>query len=231
MCGKFTQMAAWAGVVEYSRMIPEPATAVVTATPMRSVAVIRLNAAGERETVPMRWGFVDHRTGAPDIPRHMHARCETVDRLPTFADAFAGRRGIVLVHSFNEGEEVDVVYDDGQPAGRKWTRQWTFTPRDGPLAFAVIWELVDLAGQRIDTFVLITTPAHAMVGKVTDRMPAILRPEDWEVWLGETRAPLSEIRGLLRPWEDTAGWSMAPQNPSAKPPRPRKPAARQGDLF
>ncbi len=231
MCGKFTQMIAWASVVEWRCEFAERDDAIVTATPMRSVSVIRLDASGQREAAPMRWGFVDSRPGAPDVPRHMHARCETVDQLPAFADAFASRRAIVLVHSFNEGEEADVLYDDGTPSGRKWTRQWTFIPTAVALAFAVIWQPAEVAGRTIDTFVLITTPANELVGKITDRMPAILRPEDWEVWLGETRAPLAEVKALLRPWGGTSGWSMELQAPAKKPPRPKNPASRQGELF
>jgi len=136
MCGKFTQMASWAEVVAFSQALgasppgPESSNdAVLTSTPMRLAHIIRLAADGRREAVPMRWGFVDHHPGACDIPKHMHARAETIDRLPTFSAAFAERRAILLVGSFNEGEEVPVHYDDGEPSGRLWTRQWTLRAR------------------------------------------------------------------------------------------------------
>jgi hypothetical protein len=55
----------------------------------------------------------------PARPRHIPARGETADTLKTFADAFAHRRGILMVATFNEGEEVG-----------KRTKQWTITSND-----------------------------------------------------------------------------------------------------
>lgn len=232
MCGKFTQMASWAQVVEFSRLLPAIDDQILTATPMRLAHVIHLGADGERVATPMRWGFVDKKPGARDFPRHMHARSETIERLQTFSDSFENRRGILLVHTFNEGEEVDVTYDDGEPAGRKWTRQWVVAPGEtGPLALAVIFEPAMVQGRELDTFVQITTPANAIVSRITDRMPAILQPDDWEVWLGETRAPMDEVKALLRTFDDGGTWSIAPEDPTKKPPLPRNPKPRQGGLF
>jgi len=67
---------------------------------MRSAWVIRLDEGGKRESVRMRWGFSKAR--ASDFkPDHMHARAETIDSRPTFSEAFAERRGILMVDTFN----------------------------------------------------------------------------------------------------------------------------------
>ncbi|MFA5955081.1 hypothetical protein [Hyphomicrobium sp.] len=47
----------------------------------------------------------------------MHVRSETIDRRPTFDNAFAHGRVILVVHTFNEGEEL--------PNGK--TKQWVIT--------------------------------------------------------------------------------------------------------
>src|SRR5437868_11981791 len=108
MCGKFTQMASWRDVHSFSQslVITGAPDEIVVSMPMRFANIIRLNAAGEREVVSMRWGFAGKGDANPSRPKHMHARCETVDRLPTFANAFAHGRGILVVHTFNEGEEL-----------------------------------------------------------------------------------------------------------------------------
>ncbi len=129
MCGKFTQHSTWREVHAFSQplVVTGAPDEIVVSTPMRFANIIRLNSAGEREVVPMRWGFAGKGDKNPAQPKHMHARCETVDRLPTFADAFARGRGILVVHTFNEGEEL--------PNGK--TKQWVITPKDGkPISIA-----------------------------------------------------------------------------------------------
>lgn len=221
MCGKFTQMATWEEVVAFSRplaAIPEGAPATVS-TPMRIAWVMRLGEDGQRELAPMRWGF--SKPGNPSFkPDHMHARAETIDTRPTFAEAFAERRGIVLVETFNEGEALDT--------GR--TRQWVISPKDRkPIAIAVIWQewVADTGSEP--TFVMVTVPPNPLIARITDRMPAILRQEDWGVWLGEVDAPMKDVKALLRTFDDEGNWAMAEQAPakSAKSPKPKS----QGELF
>ncbi|MFZ4686815.1 MAG: SOS response-associated peptidase [Hyphomonadaceae bacterium] len=221
MCGKFTQMASWAEVVAFSRLLTaipdgEPAT---VSTPMRIAKVMRLGEDGGRELAPMRWGF--SKPANPSFkPDHMHARAETIDTRPTFAGAFAERRGIVLVETFNEGE----VLDNGR------TKQWVVRPRDRkPIAIAVIWEeWVGDTGSE-PTFVMVTVPPNPLIARITDRMPAILRQKDWAAWLGEQDAALQDVKSLLRTFDDEGNWEMAEQAP-AKSSKAATPKA-QGELF
>jgi putative SOS response-associated peptidase YedK len=221
MCGKFTQMADWREVVAFSQpltAIPEDRPTTVS-TPMRTAKVIRVGEDGKREMAAMRWGF-SKPENASFKPDHMHARAETIDTRPTFAEAFAERRGLVLVQTFNEGE--------AQPNGK--TKQWVIRPKDRkPIAIAVIWEeWVGDAGSE-PTFVMVTTPPNPLIATITDRMPAILRQEDWAAWLGETDAPLKSVKALLRTFDDQGAWEMSEQasSKSVKTTKPRP----QMDLF
>jgi hypothetical protein len=45
--------------------------------------------------------------------------------------------------------------------------------------------------------------------KITDRMPAILRREDWTTWLGETDASPAEVKSVLLRSEDGGNWTMS----------------------
>lgn len=217
MCGKFTQLASWKELHAFSQPLTAdpPDAPLVVSTPMRFANIIRLGADGAREMVPMRWGFADKKAQTPARPKHMHVRAETIDTRPTFADAFRTSRGILMVHTFNEGEEL--------PNGK--TKQWTITPRDGrPLAIAVIFEDWVNGAERLTTFIQVTVPANALIAPVTDRMPAILPPETWATWLGETGAPLADVKAVLATFEDAGGWTIAPQEPPAKKPKPSKAA-------
>jgi putative SOS response-associated peptidase YedK len=225
MCGKFTQMASWQEVHSFSQplTVDRSGSELVVSTPMRFAKILRLNAQGERELVPMRWGFAGKDDAAPARPKHMHARGETVDRLPTFASAFASARGILMVHTFNEGEEL--------PNGK--TKQWVITPRDGqPIAIAVICEQWTNGAEILQTFVQVTTPANALISHITDRMPAILPRNAWPMWLGEADASLVDVKALLQTFDDRGNWDMSEQV-SPKAPRaaqPQKSKAQQ-DLF
>jgi putative SOS response-associated peptidase YedK len=219
MCGKFTQMATWEEVVAFSQpltAIPEGG-AVTVSTPMRTARVIRLGEDGRREMVAMRWGF--SKPENPSFkPDHMHARAETIDTRPTFAESFAERRGLVVVETFNEGEQLS--------SGK--TQQWVIRPKDRkPIAIAVIWE--EWAGDTGSepTFVMVTVPPNELIGRITDRMPAILRQEDWPVWLGEADASLVEAKALLKTFDDEGAWEMTQQAKSSKQAKPKS----QFDLF
>ena len=219
MCGKFTQMSSWSELHAFSQPLTiDPQDSVVTSTPMRFAHILRLGTNGQREMVPMRWGFADRHAAAPGQPKHMHARGETVDRLPTFANAFAQARGILMVRTFNEGEEL--------PNGR--TKQWVITPQDGqPIAIAVICEVWRNGGETLATFVQMTVPANKLIARITDRMPAILPRDTWAMWLGETGASISGVKGVLQTFDDEGKWAMESQAAPVKSAR----AMRQQQLF
>jgi putative SOS response-associated peptidase YedK len=218
MCGKFTQMMSWSELVRLADLVGAPAGDAETVTPMRLAIVVTLDEAGQRKAVKMRWGMVAR--GAKDPmsgTKHIHARAETLDELPTFREAFAHRRGLVVVSTFNEGKEITPTK----------TEQHVVTPRDGkPLAIAVVWERWAAHNEgELLTFAMVTVPANRLIGTITDRMPAIVPPDDWTKWLGEEPASVAELKAVLKPFE--GDWDMRPQ---PKSPPPKKPSAQQ-ELF
>ncbi|MEI7790368.1 MAG: SOS response-associated peptidase family protein [Alphaproteobacteria bacterium] len=215
MCGKFTQMMTWRalhGLYSLTDKFTDPIPSksapeeVETVTPVRDASVLVWED-GVYNMKCMRWGFAHKSANAPGSrPDHIHARAETIDVLPTFADAFAHRRGLLIVKTFNEGEEV----------GKK-TVQHTITPNDGkPMAIAVIferWKHDD--GSELLTFVMVTTPPNPLIAKITDRMPAVIQRSDWAMWLGEEPASLEQIKAILLPQE--GDWSMEPEKKPKQP--------------
>jgi putative SOS response-associated peptidase YedK len=221
ICGKFTQYASWEQVHAFSQPLvaKKDGDALVVATPMRTASIMRLDAAGRREMATMRWGFAGHDDANPARPKHMHVRAETIDQRRTFAQAFAISRGILMVHTFNEGEELE----NGK------TRQWVITPNDGePVAIAVIFEEWRNGADTLLTFVMVTTPPNTLIARITDRMPAILPRPAWPAWLGETDASPAEVKALLQTYDDGGTWTMQPQASSRPAP---KPPSTQGSLF
>jgi len=218
MCGKFIQMKDWEAMVELAELIQSAAAGLTeTVTPMRVASVIRLNAAGQREVARMRWGFVPANARDQNIgTQFIHARAETIEEKPTYRDAFFNRRGLVIVRSFNEGREITPTK----------TEQHVITARDGtPLAIAVIWER--WSKMPLESFAMVTTAANALIGTITDRMPAVIAPEDWPKWLGEEQASVDDLKAILKPFE--GDWEME-SAARAKSPAPKKPSAQQ-ELF
>jgi putative SOS response-associated peptidase YedK len=223
MCGKFTQMMSWSRLHHLAELTTSSGGGiddeVQMRTPMRFASVIRLGADGQRETVAMRWGFADSRAKTPlERPRHMHARAETIDMLPTFAAAFAQARGLVPVKTFNVGEEL--------PGGK--VKQWVVSPRDGkPLALAVVYERWTERNEgELLTFVMATVPAGPLLARVTDRMPAVIAPQYWAAWLGEEPATTEELKAMLITSE--GDWDLSEQE---KPPKRPARETTQPGLF
>ena len=54
------------------------------------------------------------------------------------------------------------------------------------------------------TFTIITTTPNEPIGPLHDRMPVILGPADWALWLDPELTDVGELHGLLRPMPDDA---------------------------
>ena len=231
-------MASWREVVDFSQPLTakgagsdeEVGYGVARMLPV----IVWDREAGKRRVVPMRWGFPHSKDWRK--PQPMHARSETIETTKAFAEAFAtGQRGIVVVKTFNEGEETTTS------TGTPKTIQWTIDPQDGiPRGFAFTWrrfELPDLP-QPMLACVMVTVPANKLLrdsilkNDPDPRMPAILEDADWATWLGENDATPEQAKAALHTMEGV-NWTIAPEQKkakAAKKPTPERPGPGPG-LF
>ena len=229
MCGKFTAMASWREVVAFSQPLNrdpnEPEDRSVTFRVMAAVPMIVWDAdAGHRRVVPMRWGFPHPKD--PRRPQPIHARSETIDSTKAFASAFQdGQRGIALVKTFNEAPDVEGP-----------TVQHTITPGDEPaIGIAFVWRRFDIEGVPVPMLAccMVTVPANKLIATLpTDRMPAVLAPEDWAIWLGEEAADVERVKACLKTVEGVK-WTMSREERKADPKMKRRPptVSDPGGLF
>ena len=132
---------------------------------------------GARRLRPMRWGFVPHWYKAVnDGPLLINARSETVAEKPAFRAAVRSRRCLVVASGFYE-----------------WKRQkgetplpWYVTRADGaPMVFGAIWQDWDKGEDSLTGCAIVTTAANDAMAPIHDRLPLVLEPGDWPLWLGE----------------------------------------------
>src|ERR1700744_3925052 len=218
MCGKFTAMASWSEVVDFSGAFTSSSGGggndqEIGFRVMTPANLIIWDAeAKTRRTVPMRWGYP--RRGNWRAPDPIHARSETVDSKPTFAPAFANaQRGIVLVKTFNEGKQISP----------KVTEQYTITLGDEPAgAIAMLYDRFEIAELPASLLacVMVTVPANELIRTLTtehaesDRMPAFLAKDDWATWLGENDATPDQAKACLRTVEGIK-WTMSKEERAA----------------
>lgn len=146
--------------------------------PTNAVHIITSDADGHRKLGAMRWGFIPAWYKKPtDGPLLINARGETLAERPAFRAAARERRGLIVCSGFYEWTK------DGQ-GGRD---PWYITRCDtAPLAFAAVWQdWMTPEGIRLQTCAAVTIAAHEPMQAIHHRMPVILQPRDWPLWLGE----------------------------------------------
>jgi len=161
--------------------------------PTNQVHVIRAGETG-RQLLGMRWGFLPHwyksETAGPLL---INARAETIAEKPAFRTACRERRCLIAATGFYEWTKDE--------AGKRLP--WYISRRDGaPIAFAGIWQ--NWGKENLTpTCAIVTTSANQTLSGIHSRMPLILEPDDWPLWLGEAGTGAAQLmqpggEGLLK---------------------------------
>ena len=202
MCGRYAQrsdpkrLAKEFKVAEVLNVEPR-----YNIAPTQVVLAVR-ESPGGREMTLYKWGLVpswarDASVGAKLI----NARGETVTEKPSFREAFRRRRCVIPADGFYEWQRKD---------GRK--QPFFFRMRDErPFGFAGLWERWEgEGGEVINSCAVLTTEANEVLRPVHDRMPVILHPDDYELWLGAEARELGLVKEMLRPYpaEEMVGYPV-----------------------
>lgn len=152
---------------------------------------------GVRHLEYMRWGLIpfwadDHKIGS----RLINARAETVHEKPSFRASFKYKRCLVLADGFYEWTKVP---------GQKAKQPVYIRMQSGePFGFAGLWDVWhDKAGtgDSLVTCTIITTKPNDIVKPLHNRMPVILSPDAYDVWLAPGEPDDAEqLRSLLGPY-------------------------------
>jgi putative SOS response-associated peptidase YedK len=86
-----------------------------------------------------------------------------------------------------------------------------FSDRE-PMALAGLWEKWrSPEGEELESCAIVVTEANEIMSPIHDRMPVILAPENWDVWLETDAKDLQALQVLLKPYpaEDMVAWPVS----------------------
>ena len=219
MCGRYTlatpvsKLAEQFGFDDSSVEIPPS----YNVAPTQSVAAV-LEEGGRRRLEVLRWGLIPPWADDPQIgSRMINARSETVAEKPSYRRAFRERRCLIPADGFYEWQRTN---------GAK--QPYYIHLEDGtPFAFAGLWESWKGDGE-IRSCTILTTGANALVDEIHERMPVIVAPDAYDVWL-DPASERDELTGLLAPYpeEEMEAYPVSRfvNSPSNNDPRCVEPAA------
>ena len=162
--------------------------------PSQPVGIIREDPSmPERRFSLARWGLIPSwATDASIGFKTINARAETVAIKPAFRDALVSRRCLLPADGFFEWRRSG-----------KAKQPFHFGMHDDSLfAFAGLWDRWrDPTGTVIESCTILTTTPNSLLADVHDRMPVILRQENYDQWLDLRVEDVKALAELLAPFD------------------------------
>jgi putative SOS response-associated peptidase YedK len=194
MCGRYTNSAKadeLEKIFGISGKIP-PLKPRYNIAPTQMIDAI-IEQKEDRILTGFKWGLIPAWAKDDSIGVKMiNARAETVAEKPSFKNAFKSRRCIIPATGFYEWQKT------------KGTKQpfYFFMKDQEPFGFAGLYEewLDKGTGELIETCTIITTTANEVLEPVHERMPVILKPKDYDLWLDQKMKDTDQLQSLLAPY-------------------------------
>ena len=151
-------------------------------------AVLRPLGAKKREAKLVKWGFVASWTQGGRLV--VNVQSENIGDTPLFQESFEKWRCLVPVDGFYEWRHQ-----------ARETHPYYFQMRDKkPFALAGLWSPQKIEDKVTDVCALLTTTPNEVVRVVHDRMPVIVDPKHYDLWLNSDDVrDFREIEKLFRP--------------------------------
>jgi len=192
MCGRFVdnipadELKKIFALIETPQLEPR-----FNVAPTQQVAVVRNDGDHNRLDL-LRWGFVPSWSKDLSFGSHLiNARSETVAEKPAFRHAIKYRRCIIPVSGF---------FEWSHSAGKKQPYYIQLADQT-PMCLAGLWESWKATdGSVIETFAILTTAANKLVEPIHDRMPVILHPNVFNLWLSINMHDPDQLHQLYQPF-------------------------------
>ncbi len=196
MCGRYVLKEAIKELEKRYGAVPDGIfefTPNYNAAPSHQMPILLCDEGGRKITL-MRWGLVPFWAENPNTGYSMiNARAETLSKKRSFSKVFQAQRCIVPANGFYEWKKTS--------SGK--IPHYITTADDGLMNFAGLYEIwYGNDGVRIPSFTIITTDSNEAIKGLHDRMPAMLVPEEFSIWLNPNEKNTDILQDLLHPWPD-----------------------------
>ncbi|MFI5255604.1 MAG: SOS response-associated peptidase [Candidatus Limnocylindrales bacterium] len=195
MCGRFTQQRPapeLAALFKAEPLVEDTGPRFNVAPSQGVIAVVR-PPQDDRLLTTFRWGLIPSWASDTKIGyRLINARAESIFTSPAFRTSIRHKRCLIPVDAFYEWQRRE-----GAPK-----QPYAVHRRDGePMALAGIWAtwLDPVSEEWLRSCSIVTTRPNELMAQIHDRMPVILAPKDWDLWLDPAVDDVAELRGLLVP--------------------------------
>jgi putative SOS response-associated peptidase YedK len=220
MCGRYTLRTSVETLTERFEIDDTPSSiaASYNVAPTQEVATVLVED-GKRKLEMLHWGLIPSWAKDPQVGNRMiNARAETVAEKPSYRKAFQEHRCLILADGFYEWQKTD---SGKQP-------YYIRMEDESPFAFAGLWESWR-NGREIRSCTIITTAPNELAASIHNRMPVILDPEDYDMWLDPDFDEREPLTSLLKPFPAEAmeayPVSRRVNKPANNDPRVIEPAA------
>ena len=191
MCGRYTLTSAPEALRALFRYEEQPNFPPrYNIAPTQPIAIVRL-VEGKRQFAPVRWGLLPSWVKDPKaFTLLINARGESVVEKPAFRAAMKRRRCLIPADGFYEW----------QAAGERKRPFYVHAKSGAPLAFAGLWETwTGPNGEELETATIVTTRANRLLAAIHDRMPVIVPPQGFDLWLDTASVDATTAAALIAP--------------------------------
>jgi putative SOS response-associated peptidase YedK len=191
MCGRYTVTSAPEAIRALFRYEEQPNFPPrYNVAPTQPIPIVRI-VDGKRHFALVRWGLLPSWVKDPkSFTLLVNARGESVAEKPAFRAAMKRRRCLIPADGFYEWKAV---------GGHKQPF-FVRAKSGGPLAFAGLWETwTGPNGEELETGTIVTTSANRTLAPIHDRMPVIIPPEAFDLWLDSTKVDATTASALIAP--------------------------------
>lgn len=143
----------------------------------------------KREIRLLQWGFVAAWNQGGRLLANVER--EHIDEKPILQESFEKWRCLIPVDGFYEWRN-----------SAKQTHPYYFQMKNKkPFALAGLWANQKVEDNNVEVCAILTTTPNESVRVVHDRMPVILEPKDYDLWLDSDVRDFRQITNLFRPFE------------------------------